>query len=173
MCMSKRVYILISVILCICIAIIAIVALQRNTAGIVNVRISCRGQTDILEIVCGRASQYSVRMLDKNEQILKGGEEVLIDGSELGRYCIVVKISDTSVTSALREKYPSGKTHILQDAPNQPSGTYRIRISSAGCDHIYYVYIGSDTPFSVNALSKKCLWGYIAKGKIVIPLSAD
>ena len=169
--MSKRVYILGGIILCICIVVTAFVAFKRYTTGIVNVRISCHDQTDALEIICGRASQYSVRMLDKNEQILKGGEEALIDGSELGRYCMAVQISDTSVTSALREKYPSGKTHILQDAPNHSSRTYKIRISSVGCDHIYCIYIGSDTPFSVNALLTEYPLGYIAKGKIVIPFS--
>lgn len=168
--MLKRVYILGGTILCICVIVIAFSALKKYTAGIVNVRISCHGQTDALEIICGRASQYSVRLLDEDEQILKGGEEVLIDGSELGQYCMVVQISDTSVASALRKKYPSGETHILQDVPNGSSGAYRIRISSAGCDHVYCIYIGSDTPISVDALSQKCPQGYIAKGKIVIPL---
>lgn len=169
--MSKRVCILGSIILCICIVVTAFVVFERYTTGIVNVRISYHDQTNALEIICGRASQYSVRMLDKNEQILKGGEETLIDRSELGRYCMVVQISDTSIASALREKYPSGKTHILQDTPIQPSGTYKIRISSAGCDHIFCVYIGSDTPIYVNTLSREYPWGYIAKGKIVIPFS--
>lgn len=169
--MSKRVYILGAIILCVCIVVTAFAALERYTAGIVNVRISCHNQTDVLEIMCSRASQYSVRMLDKDEQILKGGEETPIDGSELGKYRIVVKISDTSVASTLREKYPSGETHILQDIPDISTGIYRIRVSSAGCDHIYCIYIGSDKPFSLNPLSQEYPLGYIPEGKIVVPFS--
>jgi len=83
---------------------------------------------------------------------------------------MVVQISDTHVDSALRKKYPGGETHTLQDVSGQSA--YKIRISSAGSDHIYCIYIGSDTPFSVETLSKGLPLDCVIGGSITIALSS-
>jgi hypothetical protein len=118
-----------------------------------------------IELICYMIENYSVEMIDSNSLIYVG-ENKEKEFDELGKYRFKIYINDSEASKNFKNNFKSGTVYNLPG-----NDDFKFIYTNLSETHATEIYIGSNTPFSVEKLVVR--EEEKLKAKITIPINMN
>ncbi|MBE5819161.1 MAG: hypothetical protein E7312_08960 [Clostridiales bacterium] len=129
-----------------------------------NVKYKQNGFAMVIEYA-GSQYNYSVKKLTEDDPDYTGNSSLEYDGS-MGKYRMLISISDIEATAKFREKHDFDKVYNLVTTID---AILKLKVVSPDT-HSVYIVIGSDKPLSVTECNSKML---LPMGELQIDISVE
>ncbi|MBO5106021.1 MAG: hypothetical protein J6C29_03890 [Clostridia bacterium] len=163
--MKKSSIIIFIVLTIIVICVLEFIFLVSN-AGVYSIKFTNSfSSLDKIEITCHFIKKYSVEMIDSNSLIYVG-ENKQQEFGELGKYRFKIYINDSEASKNFKKSFKYCTVYNIPD-----NDDFKFIYTNLPETHAIEIYIGSNTPFSVD---KQVVHGKEKlKTKITIPIKKN